>query len=63
MSAPAFSVAYDMSLERGVIHDMFAYRMWRNPSTNSIHGILMLNPGSNGDGRVAVDGRRSYSGE
>lgn len=57
MSNPAFSDTYDVTLEPGVIHNMSAYRMWTNPSTHKIRGILMLNPGSNGDGRAAVDDR------
>jgi pimeloyl-ACP methyl ester carboxylesterase len=55
MSIPVFSETYDVTLDPGTIHNMSAYRMWIPPSVDKVRGILMLNPGSNSDGRAAVD--------
>jgi hypothetical protein len=54
-SSMAIADTYNVTLKPGTIHNMSAYRMWINPEVKKIRGILMLNPGSNGDGRAAVD--------
>ena len=55
VSTPVSADTYDVTLEPGVIHNMSAYRMWIDPATTRIRGILILNPGSNSDGRAAVE--------
>lgn len=51
----AISETYDVTMEPSAVHNMSAFRMWTPGNVDSFRGILMLNPGSNGDGRPAVD--------
>lgn len=46
---------YEITLEPGVVYNMAAFKLWHKPDADRIRGILMLNPGSNGDGRGMVD--------
>ena len=46
---------YEATMEPGAIHDMAAFRIWLDPNVKKVRGILMLNPGSNSDGRSAVE--------
>jgi len=46
---------YDVTMEPSAAHNMAAFRMWTPEGVSRFRGILMLNPGSNGDGRPAVD--------
>ena len=45
---------YDVTIKPGIVYNMAAFRIW-TPEAAKIRGILMLNPGSNGDGRGQVD--------
>ncbi len=51
----ANAATYDTTLEPGVVYNMAAFKLWHDPEVQKIRGILMLNPGSNGDGRGMVD--------
>jgi hypothetical protein len=51
----ALSETYETTIEPGAIYNMAAFKIWMNPDHEKIRGILMLNPGSNGDGRGQVD--------
>ena len=46
---------YDVTMEPSAVHNMSAFRLWTPQGVSRFRGILMLNPGSNGDGREAVD--------
>lgn len=46
---------YDVTMEPSAVHNMSAFRLWMPEDINRFRGILMLNPGSNSDGRAAVD--------
>ena len=45
---------YDYSAAPGANYDKAAYRLWLPPSDQPIRAVLVLTPGSNGDGRDAV---------
>lgn len=49
------SQTYETTIEPGDVYNMAAFKIWINPDHEKIRGILMLNPGSNGDGRGQVD--------
>ncbi|GAB3270213.1 hypothetical protein [Parahaliea aestuarii] len=51
----AHSETYETVVEPGNVYNMAAFKIWMNPKHEKIRGILMLNPGSNGDGRGQVD--------
>ena len=51
----AIADTYEATLEPGVVYNMAAFKLWHSPDVERIRGILMLNPGSNGDGRGMVD--------
>lgn len=51
----SYAETYDVTMEPSAVHNMAAFRLWINPGTEKIRGILMLNPGSNGDGRGQVE--------
>ncbi|MDG1438206.1 MAG: hypothetical protein P8P98_04460 [Emcibacteraceae bacterium] len=46
---------YDVTMKPSAVHNMSAFRMWTPTGVDKFRGILMLNPGSNGDGRPQVD--------
>jgi hypothetical protein len=46
---------YDVTMEPSAVHNMSAFRLWTPEGVSRFRGILMINPGSNGDGRPAVD--------
>ncbi|HPF47768.1 MAG: hypothetical protein KDF58_06430 [Alphaproteobacteria bacterium] len=50
----AHAETYDLTVEPGNVYNMAAFRMW-TPDAKKFRGILMLNPGSNGDGRPQVE--------
>lgn len=52
---PAYADTYEVTMEPGAVHNMAAFKMWTPPGVDKYRGILMLNPGSNGDGRNQVD--------
>lgn len=54
-SSSAFAETYDVTMKPGIVYNMAAFKMWLNPEVKKVRGILMLNPGSNGDGRPMVD--------
>lgn len=54
-NAVANADTYDVTMESSAVHNMAAFRMWTPKGVDRFRGILMLNPGSNGDGRPAVD--------
>jgi pimeloyl-ACP methyl ester carboxylesterase len=45
----------DVSIKPGAVYNMAAFRIWLSPDVRTFRGILMLNPGSNSDGREQVD--------
>ncbi len=45
---------YDYSAAPGANYDKASYRFWLPPNVRSIKAVLVLTPGSNGDGRDAV---------
>lgn len=51
----ANSQTYETTIEPGDVYNMAAFKIWINPEHDKVRGILMLNPGSNGDGRGQVD--------
>ena len=51
----AHAETYDVTMEPSAVHNMSAFRLWTPEGVDRFRGILMLNPGSNGDGRPAVD--------
>lgn len=51
----AIAETYETTVEPGVVYNMAAFKLWHNGDVQKIRGILMLNPGSNGDGRAMVD--------
>ncbi len=55
LTTNAYSQSYDATIEPGDVYKMAAFKVWMNPEHERIKGILMLNPGSNGDGRGQVD--------
>lgn len=54
-SPNANAETYEVTMEPSAIHNMAAFKMWINPEAKKLRGILMLNPGSNSDGRNLVD--------
>ena len=52
---PAFAATYEVTMKPGNVYNMAAFKMWTPPKVDNFRGILMLNPGSNGDGRSQVD--------
>jgi len=46
---------FEVTMAPGAIHNMAAFKLWVNPEVKKIRGILILNPGSNGDGRNNVE--------
>lgn len=54
-SFTAYAEVYEVTVEPGDVYNMAAFKIWMNPEHDKISGILMLNPGSNGDGRGQVD--------
>jgi len=54
-SPNANAETYEVTMKPGAIHNMAAFKMWINPEAKKLRGILMLNPGSNSDGRNLVD--------
>ena len=48
------AATYDVTMDPSAVHNMSAFRMWTPEGVDRFRGILMLNPGSNGDGRPAV---------
>ncbi len=54
-SANANAEIYEVTMKPGSVYNMAAFKLWINPDVKKIRGILMLNPGSNGDGRGNVD--------
>ncbi len=55
VSSAAFADTYETTAEPGNVYNIAAFKLWHNPDIKKIRGILMLNPGSNGDGRGMVD--------
>ena len=51
----AIAKTYITTIEPGHVYNKAAFKLWHNPDVKKIRGILMLNPGSNGDGRNLVD--------
>ncbi|MDG1707793.1 MAG: hypothetical protein P8H03_03485, partial [Emcibacteraceae bacterium] len=51
----AHAETYDVTMKPSPVHNMAAFKMWTPAGVDKFRGILMLNPGSNGDGRPAVD--------
>ena len=51
----AHADTFDVTMNPGSVYNMAAFRIWINPEVEKIRGILMLNPGSNGDGRGQID--------
>ena len=51
----AHAETYDVTIKPGSVYNMAAFRIWLNPEVEKIRGIVMLNPGSNGDGRAQID--------
>lgn len=52
---PTYADTYEVTMEPSAVHNMAAFKMWTPPDVGKFRGILMLNPGSNGDGRAQVD--------
>ena len=46
---------FDVTMKSSPVHNISAFRMWTPEGVDKFRGILMLNPGSNGDGRPQVD--------
>lgn len=46
---------YDVSIAPGNVYSKAEFRMWTPEGVDKYRGILMLNPGSNGDGRPMVE--------
>ncbi|MCC3860403.1 hypothetical protein [Pseudemcibacter aquimaris] len=59
----ASAETYDVTIEPGNVYNMAAFRMWTPEGVDKYRGILMLNPGSNSDGRdmVADDYWRDFA--
>lgn len=51
----ASAYTFETTLEPGVVYNMAAFKLWHDADVERVRGILMLNPGSNGDGRGMVD--------
>lgn len=55
ITAYAHADTFEVTITPGAVYNMAAFKMWLNPGVKKVRGILMLNPGSNGDGRAQVD--------
>ena len=53
-NAPAVGQTYDAMIPPGANFDKAAFRLWTPSSSDALVGVLVLTPGSNGDGRSAV---------
>lgn len=53
-TAAANAETHDVTMEPSAVHSMSAFRLWIPEGIDKFRGILMLNPGSNSDGRAAV---------
>lgn len=51
----AHADTFEVTMKPGSVYNMAAFKFWINPGVKKVRGILMLNPGSNGDGRGQVD--------
>ena len=51
----SFAASYDVTMEPGNVYSKAEFRMWMPDGVDKYRGILMLNPGSNGDGRPQVE--------
>ena len=52
---PLSAQSYDISIPPGENYDKAEFRLWHPEDVNMVRGILVLVPGSNGDGREQVD--------
>jgi len=55
ITSNALAETFEVTIEPGAVYNMAAFKVWINPNVKKVRGILMLNPGSNGDGRGQVD--------
>ncbi len=51
---PASTATYDVTMPPGANFDKANFRLWLPGGTAPVQGIVVLTPGSNGDGRDAV---------
>ena len=54
-SVMSIAETYDVSIEPGNVYSKAKFCMWTPEGVDKFRGILMLNPGSNGDGRPQVE--------
>jgi hypothetical protein len=54
-SSPLLGATYDVSIAPGNNFDKAQFRLWVDDSTENFKGVLVLNPGSNSDGRENVN--------
>lgn len=54
VTSPTAGTTYDITIPPGANFDKAAFRLWTPTGVDSIVGVLVLTPGSNGDGRSAV---------
>ena len=54
-TTPTFAETYAVTMEPSAVHNMSAFKMWTPPGVAKFRAILMLNLGSNSDGRSQVD--------
>lgn len=55
LAAPSPSQTLDVSLPPGENYDKAAFRLWHPPEIETLFAVLVLVPGSNGDGRGQVE--------
>lgn len=46
---------FDVAMESGANYDKAAFRLWLPDGSDTVRAVLVLVPGSNGDGRDQVD--------
>ena len=54
-SVMSIAETYDVSIEPANVYSKAEFRMWTPEGVDKFRGILMLNPGSNGNGRPQVE--------
>ena len=54
-SVMSIAETYEVSIEPGKFYSKAKFCMWTQEGVDKFRGILMLNPGSNGDGRPQVE--------
>lgn len=55
MTLPLAAQSFDVSIAPGANFDVAEFRLWHPPEADALRGILVLVPGSNGDGRDGVE--------